>query len=771
MLSINIYGRKADKETVKYNFILTILIIASSATSSYAQSCKELVDSVFAIETKLKTTTLPLCSIEKGILKDCCSMKDAPEMCQNINQIELAYNKALAEVNIHESLLAIGQTAVNDHRVLKRLSADQLKSARELVEKFESSIRKRDLIDSALFVDKSDNVKVAQTLWNGYTASNQTELIIELNKKCSGASKAAFSDFCKRLTTLDKNKGYNLKEKETLYNFYKSQRLKANGQESDEDMGKVVDRFEKYRNYLAINVDGKEIEGPFAQSKYYTDYVKLKDLLPKEKENRVLNGKESELILEKAASLSKLSIDMKDVKFSDNELFAGNFTKDVVNELKTNVLQVESSTSILTNQNQILANIENADKSMELEIKAKESIAKENIRSNVKLNKVCSSTNNLNECAIKICGIDYKKGSCSVDEYNNIGSFDIATEIARIEKSKSLKEVHARITTCAKKIVPIEREACLDSTKNLREGLSTTSLSQAQEELKKSRKLFSTYLKKDPFTKLAVLKKMNIAALQDKGCLEGAEERSARIDSYCKTPGLDGHVNNVLNLETSVSKITMKMNMELQDDHFKKIYGDEKNNKNFEEAAALCAEGLNKKMAVCKYMQASSESRQSKADQEEYNKNTRIEKERVRKENFYAGWKEENDGPTAFESGITGLATGVAGGMPQIFGMIQQKRQHDRQMNYYQSLYDYRQRTYDSNFTNYQPQYYWNNYQDPLTFNANPTAAIDMSGFNYNFSSIPSSLSGNNAQTPIFTSPAPASIPSGGSDLGFDFGN
>jgi hypothetical protein len=743
----------------------------TTATSSYGQSCNDLVDSVFAIETKLKTTTLPLCSIEKGILENCCSMKDAPEMCLNINQIELAYNKALAEVNIHESLLAIGQTAVNDHRVLKRLSKDQLKSAQELVQKFENSIQKRDLIDSALAVDKSQNVKVAQTLWNGYTVSNQTELIIELNKKCSGPSKPAFSDFCKRLTTLDKNKAYNLKEKETLYNFYKSQRLKADGEESNEDMGSVVDRFQKYKDYLAISVNGEVVKGPFAKSKHYADYIELKNLLPKSKDNRTPNIEESKQILEKAASLSKLSIDMKEVKFTDNELFAGNFTKDVVNELKTNVLQVESSTSILTNQNQIVDNIINADKSMELEIKAKESIAKENIRSNVELNKVCLSKLSLDECAVKICGTDYKKGSCSVNKYTNVGSVDIAAEIARIEKSKNLKEVHARITTCAKKIVPIERKTCLDSTENLREGLTTSSLSEAQKDLVKNRELFSTYLKKDPFSKLAALKKMNIAALQNKDCLEGAEERSESIDSYCKTPGLDGHVNNVLNLKSSTLKITMKMNFQLESDHFESIYGDEKLDSSLAEANETCRKQFTENLAVCKYMRASKEKQVAKIADEKFKEQIRVEKQITRKENFYAGWKEENEGPTAFESGITGLATGIAGGMPQIFGMIQQKRQHDRQMNYYQSLYDYRQTTYDSNYTNYQPQYYWNNYQDPLTFNANPTTAIDMSGFNYNFSSIPSSLSSNNAQTPVFSTPAPISLPSGGSDQGFDFGN
>ncbi len=755
---------------MRYNFLITILLIGSTATNSYAQSCKELVDSVFAIETKLKTTTLPACSTKANITEDCCSKGD-PDSCLNLNQIELDYNKALAEVNIYESLLAIGQSAVNDHRTIKSLSQKELASAKELIEKFDKSIKKRDLVNSALEIDKVTS-KDAKTLWHGYTADNKSDLLANLTDKCKTAAlyqpkadeKKPYRDFCGRLPKLEED------EVDTLYNFYLSQQS-IESEDTLNKIGDIVPRFEEYSKYLAIKVDDKIVSGSFEGTKHYKEYIELKDLLKSDKQP---TEAEAIKILSKASSLSKVSIDMDDIKFSDQDSFAGRFQKDVVSELKTNILQTESSTSILTNQSQILKNIKNADQSMDLELRAKEDVVRQMLTESDRLSNACPKSKSLHDCALTICGENYnqEKVSCSNSSFQNIGSVAIASQISKVEQSRKLKAAHKKITDCVSKRIPQERDKCIKEADQSDLKLTSNNLSDAKQRLEKANNLLSLYLKKEPFNKLTGLKNLNLAALDEKGCIgEKDKEQSEKIESYCKTPLLDGHITNVLNLESSASKITLKMKFDLEKGYYKKQFGDHNFGSNLNYANEVCKKQFNEKLAVCDYMQAANETRKQKLVEAQNAEKLKVQKQITREENFYAGWQEENEGPTAFESGLTGLATGAAQGMPQIFGMIQQKRQHDRQMDYYQSLYNYRQRTYDSNYTNYQPQYYWNNFQDPMTFNAAPTAMIDMSGFNYNFQTIPSSLSNNNAQSPVFTSPAPASIPGTGSNLGFDFGN
>jgi hypothetical protein len=148
-------------------------------------------------------------------------------------------------------------------------------------------------------------------------------------------------------------------------------------------------------------------------------------------------------------------------------------------------------------------------------------------------------------------------------------------------------------------------------------------------------------------------------------------------------------------------------------------------------------------------------------------------KEKIRVERELAQKADRKKMRENSRSGGSYALQGSLQGITQNFGTIMQMKasqnMHDNQMRSLQRLYDYRQQTYSSDYTHYQPYYTWNYGFDPNSFNAAPTELANIGGFNYNFSSIPTSYADtyNTSLTNPVTAPITGTSQTG---TGFNFG-
>ncbi len=764
-----------SKLNISFIFILALCINTNSALS---QTCDQLADSLFQIETKLKSTRLPACTTDSN---NCCS-PDIIGSCKTISEAEQDYNKALAEVNIHESLIAISQAVENDHRALKDISSEELESTEQNLSNYMESLNKADIINSALIVDKSGSE--AKTLWHDYKGSNEQELETHLSEKCKNKN---FSEFCNKI--MKKNKDdkvvFDTTHLPLLQNFAKANQAANPGLV---DIHDVVSNYEtKYKNYLKVKVNGKEAQAvsTLLDENSLKPYKELKGLIAKYKVQKDKNiGSQ---ILKLANNLSEVTVDFDSSALSKATSLKAQFKSFVDDKIRKDLVNVNSVSSLLTNGDVVKENIKKTKALISSELKGQFSLLKrnfakkfENYSNSDKTNpfkKLCPSIKDemeLQSCFKSICGDNYAETCSPTDSeikkaYNQIGAESSRKDFLRYADGLKTQRLHDTILECMKDPSAVKRQECISQNKEKLSALGTPNLAKANEKLALAKSILNKLSDTNSLKELKDLKYISIASLEQKKCIGSSDYKTTSpTRSYCNNSNLSDHTSSLVDLSSYIDDVSLNLDLDLKRKEYSSLFNNSASlNGHQAEALRICKklkDGPHSGMLdACKYLQ------QDRTGKNQKRKTIAIQQAKLKAKKEREARSAERlklstyDGPS-HKSGasyaVEGLAFGVAKNMGSFTQYLSSRRSFKQQTNYYDRVYDYRTRMYDANTVHYQNYYRWNTNYNPYQFNSNTLGYVDTSSLSYNYTPIPTSFTTNNYLTPTTaptTGPSPAS--------------
>lgn len=729
----------------------------------YAQTCDELTDNLLAIENQLKSTKLNKCSQENT--KYCCNEAEDPDTCKNLFEAEIEYNKALADVNMHESLIALGQAIEANHYALRKISPKQLNDAQKKVEDFELNFKKAELISSSFdFITKD---KSGKNLWVDYKGETSGDLYNHLKSKCKDKD---YENFCKKYENILKEKSVDQTSiLETLNNFALTDK------KLNYDLTDRKNQYVKYQDYLKINTTGKDPQTieDFKASNSYKSIERLKELISKY--NTTPSEELGKEILVKSKELEKLS-----VNFNSGVTPRESFKKNVADALGKDIRNVSTVSSLLLNKDLVKKNFSTTKQMMNDDSKKLEKDLEQKVKKATYLAGKCDLKNNnesIDQCISKLCGTKSINEACNQTDENRPlfakGFQNIIDDARRAKNSSYLSKFHDALKGCLDSETSLESFQCIKEQQNKMEGLISDNLTEAKKNLTKKANILNHLKSGEPIKKLRFQKYLGVAALEKNNCVKDEQRKTSEpISSFCSTPNLDGHISSALELSSSIGDIIVSYDRKKLTGFYKGLYGQDQNFDDYLNKLNESCSDTNESTKIkyiCEFYQGKKKEQVRK--KQEAIKKAQIKKLRRENEvealrekygmNEYTSKKSEMSGAGY---AAAGLLQGVTQSIPSIFGMMAQKRTHKRQMEYYNKLYSYQQTMYAPTTTHNTNWINWDfSGTNPTDFNSTGLKYYDTNQLNFGINPIPFSYTANDGGIYIPTSTT------GTTETGFSF--
>lgn len=727
----------------KHLILFSILLsIGVQSNKAFAQTCEELKDSLFEIEYKLKTSQLIECSDE---IKEKCRKPNDPDSQKTLFQAELDYNKALANVNMIESLIALSQAVEENHNALRQITYKELEQADSMIDSFMANFNKADLLSRSLnFVDKE---KVGVNIWEGYEGSDIGELSGFLEDKCN--QNKDYESFCTKFKSMIASEDYKSEDLlETLNNFAITDR------KINYDKNERKTNYDHYKDYLKINIPGNASPVDLSQIETTDTVKKVLELQNKIKEYQASNNPETgKEILKLSKKLEKV-----DMNFTTGIDVSTSFAKNIEKSFKKDLSNASTVSGVFLNKDLVDKNLKSTADSMEMDIDNKKSILNKTLKDSPDLSNKCTDIKDINDCVLKLCNVQSYSQTCEgTQEDLSLGLSALYANAKDIKSAEILRDANKEMSLCMKKEDTQTRIQCLKETREKINNFVTSDLSTAKKELKKASKTLNSLQNGEPILRFRLQKLLNISTLEKNDCIKDKERNStAKANSFCDTPDLDGHINSSLTLADDINKVLVTYDREKLTNLYNQMYGkSDKFEFWYEKIVKDC-----KNNTVPKYLCTSLEAEKNIQKQEKETQLAKAkereqkEKKRIQelKEAYAFTYKEDTATMSGGGYAATGLAKGLVQGMPKIFSMISAKKSHDRQMNYYKDMYAYQSQMYSANTVHNTNWITWN-YDSLNTTGFNNTGMnyLDTNNLNFGFSPIPFSYTSNNAQTYIPT--------------------
>jgi hypothetical protein len=749
--------------------IFSLFLATLPFNLAYADSCSELRNGVFGIEYLLKTTQLPNCKDVDKTKVRCCDKGRDLDSCKTLNQAELDYNTALAKVNMIESLIAISHAVDSNHNALRKLDSAQLDSAEKLVDDFLNNFSKANVLDKSFkFIDKK-TLKNGKNIWVDYKGKTTQELNTYLTEKCTDED---YKDFCEEYkNVVDEGKVSDEDLLNTLNNFAQADN------KINYDLGRRLENYKEYSKFFKVNITTQDKPIGLDEVMTTKEIEKIIELKKQIQIYKTSNSKES---AQKILTISK-SLQKIDMNFSKDMNVRSSLADSTKKEFEKDLVNISSVAGTMLNRDLVKNNLAGTGKSLELEIKNKESIFLKDVKSEMDIFNSCEEKPTTGKQAItciqKLC--NSKTPACLPDDNNQIllsGNLqELYDKAKRLKDAETLKIGNEAMLSCMELKEPSKQFSCLKLNKDKLGNLISDGLQDAKDELKNSSKTLDYIKGAKPIKRLRFKKYMGLNALEQNECIsDNDKENSTAIKSYCDTPALDGHILSAVNLSNGVNDIMVTFDQDRLKNDAKAIYGNDSENfdKYHSQLKDDCASDKKHTIALCKYYEG-------EADDIELRKQeviTKGKKDKKRRENSLAkarAWHKKyeikkqtsNRNQAAQIAGILGQT--IQGG----FGIAMQQRSWNTQKLQYQNMYNYQSYMFSEDTVHDNRTYIWNfDQMNPTGFDSIGTNYLDTGAINFDYDPIPFSYSLNGGST--YVAPVSSSTATGTSTgTYFNFAN
>ena len=615
-----------------------------------------------------------------------------------------------------EGLIAVSASVENSHKAMKMLEVTDLANAKSSINDFLMNYERANVLNKSMVANSDGDF-----FWEDYQGTSYEFSYIFIKNKCDNGK---FVDFCKMIKERADDPHYDETELyETLHEFAQADaRGKVNYQKQARR-----DNYKEYREYLQFTSSKtstpqdlseleKEVAGQPSEIKKVHD---LQAAIKDYEDNK--DEATAQKIVKLSNELSDISMNFNNgMKFDDNDIVA----KDIKNHFEKGLTSVASAAGILTGENNIKNNFKTVKKSLDIELKGKESSLLEKHKGVLgKLEGDCdvSKTSEIKDCLKSICGSSYPKGCAKSGEYPGIEGLLI--DHNNFDEANTLREANSRMLECLdidyeektkksnnydqKKSVTELKQTCLDE--NLEKlDLSENKLQEAKDELIQAKKSLDFINHGKNVKDILAAKFITIKMLKANHCLNSNSKTEAGyLNSYCDIQQMNIHIKTALKLSTDVEDVLLKYNPEQYQDFIdgKGKYGENKDGDTYFDRMVSDCEDDKQSSSVCAYFISENK---KKKDEERKEKEKQAQKDMIYKGayNVYeeydaAGDGNYDDGPSGFSYAMSGLATGAIKNMPGIFGYYQQRKSHQNQMQMWDNQINYHNYYYGSGATHH----------------------------------------------------------------------
>ncbi len=530
--------------------ILSFLFIVSSSSFA-AETCDELQLNLLSIESRLLNSKL----------RECSSSDDTLCRRENINnltysQVQRNYNKALADLVIHQGIAAITSAIQGSHNSIAGLDQKQITKAEKYIETLEDSVTKAEIVSAATTAVQDVNGSPV-SFWykNGYHADiGFEEFEGQLRENCTQNTEA----ICSKKELFD-----NPKYLQTIYGFAKSELNSRTIVSSD-----PTDFYNDINEQLKITVKNKD--NNFVESltpqQYRAAYLgdtntigqlkKTLKNLQSARSDEFKNGfKDHALILSK--SLANIStsygvIDKSDssVEGSVSSLLSANFQKpfkDLEIDLAGGHINDLWKKNFETNLAAIKGDQNALKAGFNLEV---ERLLEEDNKSDL-----CEFEESAEGCFDRVCAV---KDSCTISGAVNLKK-------KAIEDKDKLQENFEAAYTCYDKKSLEAKKSCLENAaKKLNPEYTDTTKADLQEKVKSAKQELEKYKSSQPILSIGEEKLLAISALElhPDRCLE----ETTLISNTCRQNAGASTLNGgVLSLNSELGDISIHLNQSVFD--------------------------------------------------------------------------------------------------------------------------------------------------------------------------------------------------------------
>ena len=537
-------------------FIFTIFLIPSFA---YSQSCLDLEKDLLNLESELQNSRMVECS-EENRGASYCRYRDSNNL--TYSEVLHNYNKALANLVIHNGIEAITAALQGSHNSVANITPEKLDNAKRYVDMLEESLSKAEVLEVAMTAIEGTDGTLS-SFWHKYNFEpNQSKETFE--DKFRAACREKNEDLCQKITDLGIVFRPENEIFETLYGFANAEMWARPVRESNPESF-----YSEHRDKLKITVyDRSDNSSETISASEYRDrffspngkMFKLKRAMERLSE-APNNSSNAAAVVEAAVALDTISTsygvesNSTDYREVDGQLNI-NFQKPFVD------LQIDLTDAFTTEvwEQNLADNISRAQND--------QNVLEEGL--NRKISQFASEfadgrCDDLSpqSCLQEICDLDDSTTACQSSRLNGLGITPIVEEFNRVKSMRSFSNQFAQARECYSRDTLELKRACLLSIRENLAGAEKTTKAEFEADLEAARAELDKYNSTQPFISITERKVLAIAALENNGCI--GEEN---ITENTCSRSLDGTISDsgALTLSSDLGNIAIRLNRSMLND-------------------------------------------------------------------------------------------------------------------------------------------------------------------------------------------------------------
>lgn len=535
--------------------VLILLFIITFNLDLYGASCTQLQQDLATIQYQLETKQLNPCTAENRFY---CKNPNDPDSGKTVYQAKLEYNQALAELTLHEGLIALGTSIEDNHNALIDISAQELNQAKSHIDEFTRAFNRGKVLQKSLTLEGD------KSLWDDYSGQDIQSMQEYLNTIC--VNPKAYKEFCKELAKTQKSSNSEQWKEvvETLQGFSESDRRVLR---TDRDT-----QYSRYNDYLKVNVNGTLVElTALEENGSYKKTNELKALIEAYEKQKTPENL-------KAVIKKSQEIDEIDINYHGESTARKEFQAFAEKDLKKQATKIHSASGLFLNINKTKDNFEKIDKTLDTELQMR----KVTLDKEIEKFGISDCSGDKLKCIEVKCKPDKSSGNCTQDASNRElmakGLDTLYKKVKAYNDSKrvsdAVKNINIECFQSEKRKKRSELNTCVkDTYDKLQIPLD---IQKQKQKLLEKKKVLDYLTNGSPIKDLEVYKALTVNALHANKCLSKKEEMQSLQFSCIKDLGVSTS-KGVLELGEVAQKVISDYNIELYNKFLKTKdgYGEE----------------------------------------------------------------------------------------------------------------------------------------------------------------------------------------------------
>lgn len=550
-----------------------ILLLTLFTMLAYGNSCPRLEQEIIVLENQIQSSKLPACSTENNVF---CCREDELDSCLAHSDVELRYNDAMAKLVLYEGLLALGQSIEDNHKVIEHMSVYKINEAKNSIEDFFDSVNKAELINNSLQLNGDTGLLIE------YKGTQPDDLETYLNGVCQNQTYVKFCNSYNRILGEYPAKKYEYLE--SLHGFAVADRnMLDNNKRRD---------YEKYKDYLTISIDGKDVS--YDNISQHPQYNSLKLLRNKLEE---LPSSSGGSVPSEILALTK-NLNTVEVSFDEGIDVKSRFEDFITEDVKKGIAGLNQTTQLLLGSKDYKNNLEKLSATFSKQQRSHTSTLKSEIRDFIETTPNLSCNNGESEvsCLVRLCDPQTLEESCNNTQ---IGLSDLYRHKKKVDDLNETKEMIESTKVCLEQESLDAQEQCVLAMKADLFDIANDKVEELRSELAYVEQIRHNMNRGKPFVDLQKEKALVLMAFKNLGCMNNDNLSTlSDLESSCSIPDIDTFAQTSLELKSDVDEIMINLSMQphlndelSMDGNLYKAYREdfiEKCNSDDSESSSLC---------------------------------------------------------------------------------------------------------------------------------------------------------------------------------------